>query len=326
MKSSYLMILCLLVGLSACNGGQTSSNQDDNGWATGSAAQGEDEWPTVNADQSTDDWPTADTKQQPSSSSPSVERGNYINPDGRRVETRILPPKGFKRGKMAKSTFGSYLRNLPLKPDGAEVSMYNGEIKHNYHTYVAVIDLPIGNKDLHQCADAVMRLRAEYLWQQKRFNEIHFNFTNGFRVDYSEWMKGKRMVVQGNKTYWKAGSPRANTYQDFWNYMELIFMYAGTLSLEKELRPISLQELQIGDVFIYGGSPGHSVIVVDVAMNPQTQEKAFLLAQSYMPAQETQILENPSNPELSPWYLVSEIGEMLNTPEWTFSADDLKRF
>ena len=45
-----------------------------------------------------------------------------------------------------------------------------------------------------------------------------------------------------------------------------------------------------------------------------------------MPAQETQILQNPNNIELSPWYSVSEIGEKLYTPEWTFSSKDLKRF
>ena len=59
--------------------------------------------------------------------------------------------------------------------------------------------------------------------------------------------------------------------------------------------------MKIGDVFIKGGSPGHAVTIVDIAINPKTNKKVFLLAQSYMPAQEIKILKNPNNSELSPW-------------------------
>ena len=191
--------------------------------------------------------------------------------------------------------------------------------------YDAIIDLPIGKKDLHQCADAVMRLRAEYLWKQKKYNDIHFNFTNGFRVDYNKYKEGNRMVVKGNKTYWVKKTSPSNTYRDFWNYMELIFTYAGTLSLAKELSNTSFKDLKIGDVFIQGGSPGHAVIVVDICVNSTTKEKAFLLAQSYMPAQETQILKNPLHSN-DPWYYTKEIYSEIQTPEWTFNKSDIKRF
>ena len=43
-----------------------------------------------------------------------------------------------------------------------------------------------------------------------------------------------------------------------------------------------------------------------------------------MPAQETQILKNPNNPNTS-WYSLSKLTETLITPEWTFSVNDLKR-
>lgn len=255
-----------------------------------------------------------------------IKEQKIIEPSGTTIETRLLPPANFQRTKENINSFASYLRLLPLKPHGSEVLLYNGETKTNYDIYDAVIDMEIGNKDLHQCADAVMRLRAEYLWNQKRYEDIHFNFTNGFKVDYSEWMKGRRIVIKGNKSYWvDRGSP-SNTYQDFWEYMELIFNYAGTLSLSKELIPVDIADLTIGDVFIWGGSPGHAILVIDIAVNPITKEKIFLLAQSYMPAQETQILQNPNNYTISPWYSVSEIGDELNTPEWTFSSKDLKRF
>jgi hypothetical protein len=247
-----------------------------------------------------------------------------INPDGQTLETRILTPEGFERTTIDENSFAEYLRQLPLKPHGSEVTFYNGSSKPNYEVYEAVVYLNIGRKDLHQCADAVMRLKAEYLWNQKQYDKIHFNFTNGFQVDYSEWMKGKRIVVKGNKAYWVLSNSPSNTYQDFWRYMEIIFSYAGTLSLSKELKPVNIDDLKIGDVFIQGGFPGHAIIVADLALNLQTNEKIFLLAQSYMPAQEIQILKNPIN-KTSPWYSV-DFGEILETPEWTFYKTDLKRF
>ncbi len=248
-----------------------------------------------------------------------------IHPEGQTIATRILPPSGFERIKAPQNSFAGYLRNLPVKPHNSEVKLYNGETKPNYDIYDAVIDLKIGNKDLHQCADAVMRLRAEYLWKQKQYDKIHFNFTNGFRVDYTEWMKGKRIVVKGNTAYWKQSVAPSNTYTDFWQYMETIFMYAGTLSLSKELQPVKISNMQIGDVFIQGGSPGHAIIVIDMAVNKPTNKKVFLLAQSYMPAQEIQILKNPSDTTISPWYSLDFENELI-TPEWTFTKSDLMRF
>jgi len=238
---------------------------------------------------------------------------------------RIKTPAGFQRLPVDPNSFKEYLRTIPLKPQGAEVSYYSGGIKSSEGVYTAVIDLEIGDKNLHQCADAVMRLRAEYLWNTKQYDQIHFNFTNGFKVDYSEWMKGRRMVVEGNKTYWDNQSSASNSYEDFWEYMELIFMYAGTASLEKELISVPLSQMEIGDVFIKGGYPGHAVLVMDMADNEATGKKIYLLAQSYMPAQESQILINPIDSKLSPWYVLDE-NEIITTPEWDFSKNQLKRF
>ena len=261
-----------------------------------------------------------DTIKQP------VEKQLIVQPTGTTVETRILPPTNFERTKANDHSFAAYLRGLPVKPHGAEVMLYDGTVKQSYRTYDAVIDLKIGKKNLHQCADAVMRLRAEYLWKQKRYEDIHFNFTNGFRVDYTKWMSGQRIVVQGNKSHWVNRASPSNTYNDFWKYMELIFTYAGTLSLSKELVPVEIEDIKIGDVFIEGGSPGHAILVTDMAIHSITKEKIFLLAQSYMPAQETHLLYNPDNSALSPWYAVKEIEDELNTPDWFFNVKDLKRF
>ena len=246
-----------------------------------------------------------------------------INKKGTTISSRFNVPNGYTRTDISSESFAQYLRGLPLKPHNTEVLTYDGRIKKNYNVYDAVVDLKIGKRDLHQCADAVMRLRAEYLWNNKRYDEIHFNFTNGFRVDYSEWMKGRRIIVNGNKTYWSNRIAPSNNYDDFWKYMEIIFSYAGTLSLSKELKSVNIPKIEIGHVFIQGGSPGHAIIVVDMATNTEGR-KLFLLAQSYMPAQEIQILRNPSNSD-SPWYSINDNG-LLSTPEWQFYNNDLKQF
>lgn len=242
---------------------------------------------------------------------------------GKTIRDRIPPENGYSRTKVEPNSFQSYLRNLKLKPAGTKVKYYDGSTKNKSQVYHSVVDLPIGKKNLHQCADAVMRLRAEYLWNQKRYDQIHFNFTNGFKVDYSEWMKGRRMIVNGNKTEWDNGNRASNTYEDFWKYMELIFMYAGTASLEKELPSQKIKDAEIGDVLIQGGHPGHAVIIVDKAMNDEGRS-IYLLAQSYMPAQELQVLNNTSDQNISPWFELEE--GLINTPEWPFSSDDLRRF
>ncbi|HEY1192600.1 DUF4846 domain-containing protein [Flavobacterium sp.] len=250
---------------------------------------------------------------------------NESNPLGNTIQQRFQLPQGFVREEESKTSFDFFLRNLPLKPLGSNVLYFDGTIKPNRNVYDAVVDLPIGKQDLHQCADAVMRLRADYFYSQKQYDKIHFNFTNGFRVDFSKWAAGYRIAVKGNKTSWVKTAKPSDSYETYWKYLETVFMYAGTASLEKELKPINVSDIKIGDVFIKGGFPGHAAIVVDMAVNPKNNQKIMLLAQSYMPAQEIQILKNPNNNSLSPWYAV-DFGTSLKTPEWTFTISQLKRF
>ncbi|PIE83992.1 MAG: hypothetical protein CSA07_04350 [Bacteroidia bacterium] len=250
--------------------------------------------------------------------------GALTNPKGATIASRFAPPEGYTRVPVQRGSFAEYLRHLPLKPDGSPVLYYDGMEKPNYAVYAAVIDLPIGTRDLHQCADAVIRLRAEYLWRAGRYHDIHFNLTNGFRMDYSEWMRGNRLVVDGNHTSWSNHAQPSNTYDDFWAYCQMVFAYAGSYSLSKELQPIRVADMQIGDVIILGGFPGHSEIVVDMARRDDGQF-VFLLAQSYMPAQELQVLINPNDQALGPWHRWAD-GEEIHTAEYSFPAGSLKRF
>lgn len=253
------------------------------------------------------------------------EAPGLIDPAGKTVQDRIRTPEGYERIKLAQGSFGDYLRNLPLKPDGSKVVCYNGEIKPN-DVQAAVIDMDVGKRDLQQCADSVIRLRAEYLYGKGLYERISFNFTNGFKADYSNWIKGNRISVIGNKVSWVGGRGSAGTgYDSFRSYLDMVFAYAGTLSLSKEMKNIPIEDMEPGDVFIKGASPGHCVIVLDMAINRDTGKKCYIIAQGYMPAQDIHILKNPANSDNDPWYVLGTDEEIV-TPEWTFTKDQLYSF
>ncbi len=239
---------------------------------------------------------------------------------------RIKPPTGYQRTVEKAGSFPDWLRHLPLKPVGSKVNLYNGSQKPNQGVHAAVIDLDVGKRDLQQCADAVMRVKAEYHYSKKDYQHIHFNYTSGDRVAFDDWRRGKKPIVKGsNVSFSSINSSTDNSYPNFKKYMNAIFNYAGTASLSKEMTSIPTKNMQIGDVFIQGGFPGHAVLVVDMAVHPATSKKIFMIAQSYMPAQDMHILKNLQNPSLSPWYDL-DFGEVLHSPEWRFTKKDLKRF
>jgi hypothetical protein len=255
-------------------------------------------------------------KQQPSI---------LVIPKGEIIAGRFSTPSGYARVQTEKNSFAEFLQTSPLKPHGTLVHFYNGDEKPN-KVAAAVLNYDVGNRDLQQCADAVMRLMAEFLYRTKQYNALHFNFTNGFKADYTKWRVGHRIAVKGNKVTWIKTSKESQSYSSFREYLNMVFNYAGTASLTKELKSVPLSQMQIGDVFIKGGSPGHAVIVVDMATHPQTQKKLFMIAQSYMPAQDIHILVNRKKPSISPWYELDESATEIDTPEWTFEGNQLKRF
>ena len=200
-------------------------------------------------------------------------------------------------------------------------------MKHNQSAHHAVFDIDVGSRDLQQCADAVIRLRAEYLFTRlsegAECGDISFNFTSGDAARWSDWRRGIRPRVSGNRVSWNQTASADETYLNFRRYLNTVFTYAGTHSLERELLPVSdPARVEPGDVFIQGGFPGHAVIVVDVAEDERGR-RVFLLAQSYMPAQDIHLLRNPAS--RSPWYEAASSGRLL-TPEWEFSFSDLRRF
>jgi len=242
------------------------------------------------------------------------------------IVNRVPTPPGYERVKVAPASFQDWLRRLPLRGGRPPVYLFNGKKKLNQTAHWAVIDIDVGSKDLQQCADAVIRLRAEYLFSTGVHDTIRFNFTSGDKAEFSKWAEGYRPKVAGRKVEWDRSAPPDSSYATFSKYLETVFTYAGSYSLSREMMNVEgVHDMQIGDAFIEPGFPGHAAIVVDLARSQSGGRKVFLLAQSYMPAQDIHILKNPEKPDLDPWYDM-DFGEKLVTPEWTFDADNLRRF
>jgi len=252
--------------------------------------------------------------------------------DNNEIKRRVIDieaPKGFKRLKVKKGSFADWLRHLPLKEKSAKVYLHNGKLKFKQFVHHSVLDIDIGKRDLQQCADAVMRLRAEYFYSKKHYKNISFKFTSGDKYSFNNWINGKYPVIKKKKLAWKMITKKSRSYKSFRKYMDMIFIYSGTFSLNRDSKKVKLKNLKIGDFFIKGGFPGHAVIVLDMLINDKG-EKLYLVAQSYMPAQNIHILKNFNNEKLSPWYKLNKKSDLeivdIITPEWTFTSEQVHRF
>jgi hypothetical protein len=248
-----------------------------------------------------------------------------VKPSSIHFVNEIPLPAGYHLVYGNDSLFAKWLGHLPLRSDNT-VYLYNHQPKKNQQAQYAVLDLAIGNKDLLQCADAVMKLRADYLCDRKRYNDISFSSTDGTILDYIDWLAGYRWKENGNKLIKYKYVNTANSQQAYTGFMETVFSYCNTWSLEKQLKlpPDYDKVVEPGDVFIKGGFPGHAELVIAVAEN-KNKDRIFLLAQGFMPAQDIHVLKNPARPSLSPWYYNNEL-DPLWTPEYVFKKGALRRW
>lgn len=249
---------------------------------------------------------------------------NYINKNGDSIVTRVKLPEGFQRVSYPKYSFQEYLRNYPLKKHGASIINYDGSRYFAQHWHDAILEIPVPKNGLQQCADALMRIRAEYLWNTNRKQKIGFQFTSGHYCSWKKYAAGFRPKIKGNSvSFHKTASPNYSK-ANFYKYLNLIFTYAGTASLYAELPKVNINNLTIGDMLVKPGFPGHIEIIVDAIIN-EKGEKLFLLVQGNTPAQNICLLKNFEATEISPWYQFKE-NEPVYTPSYYFDKPIFVRF
>lgn len=249
-----------------------------------------------------------------------------INEDKNTVKARFPAPAGYSYVPTKQASFGEYLENFPLLKYGSPILRYDGAAIEIQHLHEAIFDIDTGTKDLQQCADAVIRLRAEYLFQLKKSDEIKFHFTSGDLMTWNDYKTGTRAFVKGNSVQFKRTENFDDSYKNFRKYLDLIFTYAGTISLNKETKPIlKTNDLKTGDILITAGSPGHIVFISGVAEN-QHGHRLFLLSEGFTPAQSIHLLKNPFDDKISPWYDLDVNSEETKTARYFFKPSNFRSF
>lgn len=223
-----------------------------------------------------------------------------------KIFTRYQTPVNYNRNKNL-SLFAKWLNDISLKNNKIPVYTFDEIRKPNPNIYVGVLDLDQPKKNVQFNANAIIRLRLEYFYQNKKYNEMDKMANIETKpTPYTKYAKGDLSKA---------------TFDSY-----LIYYLENTTSntIKQLLKPILFENIEIGDVFFQTGNiRNHAVIIIDMA-NEANGNKIFILAQGYYPSQDIQILVNPSNDNISPWY-EAKTG-ILFTPEWRFSTSDVMRF
>ena len=239
------------------------------------------------------------------------------------LETRFETPPGTHRVALQAGSFGAWLRELPLAAQDTPVRTHSGQVLRPVgdSRIAAVVAIDVGTADLQQCADAVLRLHAEWRWS-RGLRDHNYRAAAGLALPFSRYARGERIVARGNRLEWRARGRAAQDHHAFRSYLDTVFAWANTVSVARQARPVAPGELRPGDFFILPGNPGHSVLVLDLAEASDGRQYA-LLGQSYMPAQNLHVLSSPSGGE---WWPL-EPGQPVATPFWRpFPWTSLHRF
>lgn len=253
-----------------------------------------------------------------------IETPNLINKDSLTIQSRVNAVDGYKRVDYSDGSFENYIRNYKLKAFGSKITNYDNSEYFWQGGHIGVLEIPVPKNGLQQCADALIRIRSEYLWDNNRKDEIGYKFTSGHYCSWQKYAEGYRPKINGNKVTFHKTASANQSKENFYKYLNLIYMYSGTLSLYYELKSIKVKDLRIGDMLIKGGSPGHIVMIADELIN-ENGEKLFLLLQGNTPAQSVHLVKNLENSNISPWYQLED-DAVIPVSNYTFSSAKFVRF
>lgn len=237
------------------------------------------------------------------------------------LDERIPTESGFARGAVEPDSFAAFLRSLPVAEKGTAVLSFRGQtiLAGDDPRLAAVVAIDVGDKDLQQCADSIIRMHAEWRRAVGR-GDVSYKSLSGFSMPYDRWRKGERFVLAGKDLAWTGGGRADDSRASFRGYLDNVFMWANTVGLARDAKKVAKAEVRAGDFFVLGGAPGHAVLVLDVAVDGAGHKRA-LIGQGYMPAQSFHVVRSP---EGSVWHSLD--GDDVRTPFWVpFPWDSLRR-
>ena len=245
------------------------------------------------------------------------------SPPTESISRRYPPPAGFRRVAVGPGSFAAWMRTLPIRLDRMGVRSYRGAPLDR--PSAGIIAMDVGSRDLMQCADSVIRLHAEYLWAHGRQDESAYRFTSGDETRWRDWVAGERLHIEGSRVRRTRGPARAPDHKSYRRWLDLVFTYAGTMSLARDAGSPSVDSpVEAGEFYVEAGSPGHAVIVLDVVTNTDGLQLG-LLGQGFMPAEDIHVLRSPLAVDGVWFRLPSRDDELLPTPSWRPFAADARR-
>ncbi len=245
----------------------------------------------------------------PAEAEPEPLSGGEVAASHREADGSVIgtypPPQGAQAH--AVEGFGAWLQALELEAPSVPVRTHAGRVvPGDFH----VVKLPMVSGDLQQCADTAIRLRAEWLLEQGREDDILFHATSGDPMPWSRYRGGEKAYEQGNRLAWRDAPA-----QSWDQYLSAVFMWAGTRSLSYDTVADALPTA--GDILVLPGSPGHAVILLAVAND--AGGTYVLAGQGYMPAQSFHIVRGPHGG----WW---EWDDGARIGPWEFPGDSLRRW
>ena len=239
-----------------------------------------------------------------------------VQGEGRNIVERIQVPPKFNRIKAEHQSFAGYLRYYHLKEADTAIFDLSPEI------------------NLEESSQTIVRLYAEYLYKSGKEEEISFHLTNGEICKWTKWLSDcerkqnlRKNIASDLKKWTKYDKPITKNKKDqfFRSYLKNIFAHTSPLSMmEYESKPIEIDQVQIGDILFDLNKPGYICMVVDICKNPETGEKAYLLAQSSSSTSDFYVLENPKRVN-DPWYHEEDFRMPAETPEYVFPKDSWRK-
>ena len=246
---------------------------------------------------------------------------DYIDPSGNTIATRFIPPEGYTR--TTTDDYGEYIRSIGVLEHGSRILKYDGTAIMTKYDHAAVLDIDLDARDLQQCADSILRVRCEYLWSIGDYDSINYHLTSGDEFPYSMYRQGYRLFVEdGTKVALEKTAEFDDSYECFRDYLLRLFTYAGTISIESESMIVEPENMQIGDILVFGGSPGHAMMITDMCQNSEG-DVLFLLSQGNTPAQQMHVLT--SGTAFSPWFSLDDMVFPFTVGGFTFPEGSLRR-
>ena len=170
-----------------------------------------------------------------------------------------------------------------MQPAGRAVLLHNGRPKSRQDVQAAV-DIDVGVRDLQQCAPTRSRGRGRNgCSRQCRRPDCFHDTGSAEPIAFARWAAGERPKGSGRTPHVVAGRQSRRQLCKRPALLDVAFTCAGNWSLPSPLQWVPVADLRAGDVFIKGGFRPRR-LVVDLVENP-TQERRFLLLQSFLPAQ-----------------------------------------